>query len=120
MSGPVPSPSMNGITGWSGTIMRPSLRAMGSPCVTLMGFRSSSSSRIGRRVRVRRSPAEPARSPVGIDVEDLAAAMHFLHAVPERNVQQFRVVGEEDFEQLAPEPEEAAEFLGEDIPLADV
>src|ERR1041385_4367614 len=36
MSGPVPSPSMNGITGLSGTRIVPCVRTMGSPCVTLM------------------------------------------------------------------------------------
>src|SRR5689334_1513983 len=38
MSGPVPSPSMNGITGLSGTLSFPSLRVIASPVVGALRF----------------------------------------------------------------------------------
>src|SRR5215467_2644820 len=104
--------------------MRPAWSAIGSPWVTLMSWSSGVGRVRRRRTRAsRRLPgaaAQPACGLVGVDVGDLAPRVQRLHAVPERHAEQLLVMGEEHLHELAPEPEEGPEFLGEDIALAHV
>src|SRR5262245_14573340 len=118
MSGPVPSPSMNGMMGMSGTRRRPFSREIFSP---LSGTRASLySMRLASLPRFILPPSNPRAPWVREDVHDLAGAEALLHVPPEPRRQEIRVAVEKALPQLAAQAQEADELLWKKVVGAHV
>src|SRR5262249_12449985 len=119
MSGPVPSPSMKGTIGLSGTCRRPPERVIGAPSDGISGFALDMRSPREESPRMLLA-RDAAFLRIRVDVQDRARAEALLQRRPEAHRQEVRVLGEERLLEVAREAQERQELFREDVVLADV